>query len=246
MHRLGGECNIRASAVCAVQLSLSWSCTQDSNTESKLSDISAALSASFEQDCSCPLSVQQHFFSCVGTEDSKTVVYLAVISYATLPGVVDVPSLITAWVASGRAVPVNSIQLQVDTTCPAVIDSLEPQSCSAAPPTDPPVDITVIAAATGAIVLLVVVTIIVAIVIAVAVVCKKQSKYRYVPIPLHHFVYMAVSCWITAHVLGVHCGGVLLNVVVTARCAGPTVPSPTRCTSMSTWTVGLEAWSWLI
>ena len=215
------------------------SCTQDSNTEAKLSDISAALSVPLQRDCSCSLSVQQHFFSCVGTADSQTVVYLAVLNYTILPGTVDLPSLITSWVASGRAVPVNSIQLQVDTTCPVVIDSLEPQSCSVATATD----VAAIAAATGVIVLLVVVTIIVAIVIAVAVVCKKQSKYRYVPIPLHHSVYMAVSCWITVHILGVHCGGVLLSVVVTARCAGPTVPFPTRCTSMSTWTVGLGAWS---
>ena len=56
-----------------------------------------------------------------------------------------------------------------------------------------PTDVTVIAVTIC--VVLIVVTIIVAIVIAVAVLCKKQSKYRYVPIPLHHSVYMAaVSC----------------------------------------------------
>ena len=212
----------------------------------KLLDISKALSAALEQDCSCSLSVQRHEFSCQNTANSQTVVFLANLSYNILPGV-DVPSLLTSWVASDPAITVNFIQLQVNTTCPVVITSLKSESCSVyvAPPTDPPTDsdVTVIAAATGVIVFLVVVTIVVAIVIAVAVVCKKQSKYRYVPIPLHHSVYMAVSCWITVHVLGVHCGGVLLSVVFTARCVGPTVPSPTRCTSMSTWTVGLGAWS---
>ena len=63
------------------------SCTQDSDPEAKLSDIWAALSDSIRQDCSCSLSVQRSLFSCLGTEDSETVVYIAELSYTVIPGV---------------------------------------------------------------------------------------------------------------------------------------------------------------
>ena len=90
---------------------------------------------------------------------------------------------------SGPTIIVSSIQLQVDTTCPVVIDSLNPHSCFVlrpAPPTDPPTDVTVIAVVTCVILLLVVVTIVAAIVVGVAVFRRKQSKYKYVPTPHHH------------------------------------------------------------
>ena len=109
---------------------------QESNTEAKLSDISAALSVSLQQDCSCSLSVQQSLFSCLGTEDSQTVVFLARLSYTALPGV-DLPSLLTTWVGSTPPITVASTQLQVDTTCPVVIDSLEPDGCAPSPSTTP-------------------------------------------------------------------------------------------------------------
>ena len=155
---------------------------QVSDTEAKLSDIWTALSDSIKQDCSCPFTLQQHFFSCLSTEDSETVVYLAQLSYTILPGVVDVPSLLTSWVDSGPAIVVNSIQLQVDTTCPVAIDPFEPQSCSIAP-SDPPTDVTLTAVVVCVILLLIVVTIVAATVIAVLVYRRKHSKYRYVP---HH------------------------------------------------------------
>ena len=172
------------------------SCTQDSDPEAKLSDIWAALSDSIRQDCSCSLSVQQSLFSCLGTEDSETVVYIAELSYTVIPGVVDVPSLLTSWVDSGPTITVNFIQLQVDTMCPVMIDSLEPQSCSTTP-ADPPTDVTVIAVVTCVILLLVVVTIVAAVVVAVAVFRRKQSKYKYVPTPHHHSIHTTVSCRIS-------------------------------------------------
>ena len=166
--------------------------TQGIDTEAKLSDIRTALSNPIRQDCKCSVSVEQHFFSCLGTEDSETVVYIAELSYTVIPGVVDVPSLLTSWVDSGPAIIVNSIQLQVDTTCPVVIDSLEPQSCSITP-ADPPADVTVIAVVTCVILLLVVVTIVAAVVVAVAVFRRKRSKYKYVPTPHHHSIHTTVT-----------------------------------------------------
>ena len=73
--------------------------TQDSNTEVKLLDVSAALSTPLQRDCSCSLSVQQSLFSCLGTADSQTVVVLAELSYTALPGM-DLSSLLASWVAS--------------------------------------------------------------------------------------------------------------------------------------------------
>ena len=171
---------------------------QETRSDAKLSEISAALSVTLQQQCSCFLSVQQSLFSCLGTTEPQTVVFLAELSYTALPGV-DMPSLLTLWVISTPHIAVASTQLQVDTTCPVVIDSLQPESChvaSTAPPTDPPInsptdpptDVTVIAVAVCIVVLLVVVTVIVAIVIAVIVCCRKQSKYRYVllnKLPIH-------------------------------------------------------------
>ena len=110
--------------------------TQDSNSEGKLSDVSAALTISLEQNCSCSLTVQRHFFSCLGAQDSQMAVFLAELSYTALPGV-DLPSLLTAWVASTPPITVASTQLQVDTTCPVVIDSLEPDGCAPSPSTTP-------------------------------------------------------------------------------------------------------------
>ena len=123
--------------------------------------------------------------------------------YTALPGV-NMPSLLTSWVASSPYIAVASTQLQVDTTCPVVIDSLEPESCpaaSTAPPTDPPTNVTVVAVAVCVIITLVVVTIIVAIVIAVILFCRKQQKYRYVQLPTTPLSYMTVSNWITAQVI---------------------------------------------
>ena len=181
------------------------SCIQGIDTEAKLSDIWTALSDRIRQDCSCSFTLEQHFFSCLGTEDSETVVYIAELSYTVIPGVVDVPSLLTSWVDSGPAIIVNSIQLQVDTTCPVVIDSLNPESCFVLPPvpptdtpTAPPTDVTVIAVVTCVILLLVVVTIVAAVVVAVAVFRRKQSQYKYVPTPHHHSIHTTVTWRISA------------------------------------------------
>ena len=123
---------------------------------------------------------------------SQTVVFLAQLSYTALSGV-DMPSLLTSWVTSSPYIAVASTQLQMDTTCPVVIDSLEPESCpaaSTAPPTDPPTNVTVVAVAVCVIITLVVVTIIVAIVTAVILLCRKQQKYRYVCSIVRHTTFI--------------------------------------------------------
>ena len=125
--------------------------------------------------CGCSLSVQRHFFSCLGTTDSQTVVFLAELSYTVHPSV-DMPSLLTSWVTSTPHIIVASAQLQVDSTCPMVIDSMEPESCAAAQPTDLPTGI--IATVVACVIALLVVAITVAIVVAVVVCCRKQSKRR--------------------------------------------------------------------
>ena len=145
-----------------------------------MSDISAAFSVSLQRDCSCSLSVRRRIFSCTDTADSRTVVFLAELHYSSLAGV-DIPSLLNSWISSGPTITVSSIQLQVDTTCPVVIDSLQPQSCSVAP------NVTVIAVAVGVTVLAVVI-ITVAMTILLAF-CRKQSSYMtwYVPMPHLHY-----------------------------------------------------------
>ena len=159
---------------------------QDSNTEAKLSDISAALSVSLQQDCSCSLAVQQSLFSCLGTEDSQTVVFLARLSYTALPRV-DLPSLLTTWVGSTPPITVASTQLQVDTTCPVVIGSLEPKSCII---TAPPPDVSVIAAAAGgSVAVLVVLIIAVAMVIGLVYFKRSRSRYVYTPVAMYTFVF---------------------------------------------------------
>ena len=171
---------------------------QENKGDAKLSEISAAFSVALQQQCSCSLSVQQSLFSCLGTTDSQTVVFLAELSYTALPRV-DMPSLLASWVASTPHIAVASTQLQVDTTCPVVVDSLQPESCpvaSTAPPTSLPTDVTVIAVAV-CVSVLVVATVIVAIVIAVIVCCRKQSKYRYVVMPHRHSTYMT-ACQLLA------------------------------------------------
>ena len=156
-------------------------------------------------------------FSCLITSDSQTVVVLAELSYSF--GVVDMPSLLTFWVTATPYVIVDSTQLQMDPTCPVVIDSLQPESCPVAsvlpptdqsavstadpssnPATDSPTDVTVIVivVAVAVVVLLVMVTAIVTIVLAVIVFCRKQSKYRYVPI--FHTNTPYISSWIAFNV----------------------------------------------
>ena len=67
--------------------------------------------------------------------------------------------------------------MQVDPTCPVVIDSLKPESC---PVASQPTDVTVVVVAVVLTVLYVVVTLVVAIVIAVTLFCRRHStKYRY-------------------------------------------------------------------
>ena len=205
-------------------------CIQGIDTEAKLSDIWTVLFESIKEDCSCSFTLQQHFFSCLGTENSESVVYIAELSYTVIPGVVDVPSLLTSWVDSGPAIIVNSIQLQVDTTCPVVIDSLNPESCIVAPPTpptdtptDPPTDITAIAVVTCVILLLVVVTIVAAIVVAMAVFRRKQSKYKYVSTPHHHSIHTTVSWWISVVYCSILCTEALLDlycVLYLVHCGG--------------------------
>ncbi len=148
---------------------------QETNTDAKLSEISAALSVSVGLLCNCSLSAQRRFFSCFGTTDSQTVVFLAELSYIAHPSV-DMPSLLISWLKSTPHIIVASAQLQVDSTCPIVIDSMEPESCDVAQPTDLPTGI--IATVVACVIALLVVAISVAIVIAVVVCCKKQSKHR--------------------------------------------------------------------
>ncbi len=148
---------------------------QETNSDAKLSEISAALSVPVQLLCNCSLSVDRRLFSCPSTTGSQTVVFLAELSYIAHPSV-DMPSLLTSWLNSTPHIIVASAQLQVDSTCPVVIDSMEPESCAVAQPTDLPTGIiaTVVACATA----LLVVAISVAIVIAVVVCCKKQSKRK--------------------------------------------------------------------
>ena len=88
----------------------------------------------------------------------------------------DMSSLLSSWVASTPHMVVASTQLQVDATCPVVIDSLEPESCTVAPPTDLPTIIIVAPVTAGVIVLLVTITIIVIVIVVVAC-CKRKSQY---------------------------------------------------------------------
>ena len=148
---------------------------QEANSDGKLSEISAVLSVPVQLLCNSSLSVQKRFFSCLGTTDSQTVFFLAELSYIAHPSV-DMPSLLTSWLKSTPHIIVASAQLQVDSTCPVVIDSMEPESCAVAQPTDLPTDIiTIVVACTTA---FLVVAITGAIVIAVVVCCKKQSKRK--------------------------------------------------------------------
>ena len=124
------HCNCHCPATIYDGWGFNLSCIQGNGTEAKLSDIWTVLFESTKEDCSCSFTLQQHFFSCLGTENSETVIYIAELSYTVIPGVVDVPSLLTSWVDSGPTIIVNFIQLQVDTTCPVVIES-----CIVAPPT---------------------------------------------------------------------------------------------------------------
>ena len=177
-------------------------CPQESGTDSKLMTISAAVSVRLQTDCSCSVAVRNPVFSCANTADSKTVVFLAELQYSA-PAEVDVPSLLTSWVSSGPVITVNSIQLQVNTTSPVVIDSMQAQSYSEA---------TVIAAAVGVSVLIVVIITTVVIVTActLVVLCWKRSRYmtrcvctyilyQYQPIPLH-IIMLFIHTYVCAHI----------------------------------------------
>ena len=136
-----------------------------------------------------------------------TVVFLAELHY-TSPAGVDVPSLLTSWVSSGPAITVNSIQLQVDTTCPAVTASLQPQSCSVTPSTD--VTATAVGASIAIAVVIitvaaVIITVAIVIVIALLVVFRKRllrhmtwyvCNYQYHLSTLHHY---SVYTYIRTH-----------------------------------------------
>ena len=228
--------------------------TQDSNTEGKLSDISTAVSVPLQRDCSCSLSIQRHIFSCLGTADTQTVVFLAVLSYTALPAV-DLSSLLASWVASTPPITVASTQLQVDTTCPVVIDSLQPQACSVATPAGPPSDLTltIALACAGGIVLVSMVITIVAIVVALLVYrkrCIAQPKGRCMPSPHSSLTVMQLKEQLVLYGLlciVLHCGGILTSVMcycMLACCAGPTVPSLNQCMSMRLWTVRCRVRYW--
>ena len=181
-------------------------CLQESSTDSKLMTISAAVSVRLQTDCSYSVAVRNPVFSCANTADSKTVVFLAELQYSA-QAEVDVPFLLTSWVSSGPVITVNSIQLQVDTTCTVVIDSLRAQNCSVAPPTD------VIAAAVCVSILVVVITTAVIVTAcALVVLCRKRSRYmtrcvyilyQYQSMPLHiiMFIHMNVCAHICTAVL---------------------------------------------
>ena len=129
-----------------------------------------------------------------------TVVFLAELHY-TSPAGVDVPSVLASWVSSGPAIAVNSIQLQVDTTCPVVIASLQPQSCSVAPSTD----VTATAVGVSIAIAAVIITVAIVIVIALLVVFRKRllrhmtwyvCNYQYHLSTLHHY---SVYTYIRTH-----------------------------------------------
>ena len=177
---------------------------QETNSDTKLSEITAALSVPLQLLCNCSLSVQRHFFSCLATVDSQTVVFLAELSYTVHPSV-DMSSLLTSWVTSTRHIIVASTQLQVDSTCPVVIDSLEPKRCPVTPHAGPSTstttdattvlstgtEVAIVAGAVCASVLILVI-ITVAIVIAVVVFCRRRSKYRYI-LHMPHYTTLIMS-----------------------------------------------------
>ena len=150
---------------------------QESNSEAKLSDISSALSVTLQQNCNCFFSVQRRIFSCLGTENSQTVVFLAELTNMALSEA-DLSSLLTSWVASTPPITVASTQLQVDITCPVVIDSLKPEGCPVVSPTSSPTDVIVIAISVASVAFLLAI-IIVAIVMAAIICYRKQSRYKY-------------------------------------------------------------------
>ena len=138
--------------------------------------------------------------------------FLAELQYSA-PAEVDVPSLLTSWVSSGPVITVNSIQLQVDTTSPVVIDSMQAQSYSEA---------TVIATAVGVSVLIVVI-IITAVTGSVALEAIKihdQVCIYIIPIPAHttahNYVY-TYACMCT-HMY--HSSDCYRYVTVSTACGG--------------------------
>ena len=134
---------------------------------------------------------------------------------------------------STHSIPVSSIQLQMDSTCPVVIDSLYTESCTVAPPAAPPTDVTVIAVSV-VVVGIVIVIITVAIVTAVVVYCKRQSNYRYDhthhhPVHVQSVVLLKYSsCYICDLVYTV----VVYSSVLCSLLAVQTQPSPPQTTSV--------------
>ena len=156
-------------------------------------------------------------------------VFLAELSYDVLPGGMDVPSLITSWVKNTRSITVSSIQLQVDSTCPVVIDSFNSESCTVAQPTDVTV-ITVSIVVVGIVILIITV----AIVTAVVVYCKRQSRYRFDH--THHYPVHAQSVvllkYSSCNVCDLVYTVVVYSSVLCSLLAVQTQPSPPQATSV--------------
>ena len=141
---------------------------------------------SIEADCSCSLpqaTIRNYEFSCRSIEN--TVVFRAELIYNTPHqdgfGAEDLVAFVSAWAQSGTSIVVDSMRLDVDSTCPTQLESLEAGDCefTVTDPVDGSVGTIIVGAAVGGGCLLLLLLIVISVISILVWRNRKKRRLRY-------------------------------------------------------------------
>ena len=143
--------------------------------------------------CSCKFTsnnIIDEIFSCQGSHGQfkNTVVYRGKISLqvpASVTDAHDIVAIINQWVQSNPVVTVNGVTLEIDSGCPALLDSFDSNDCVTEAPPDQtstsssssPLPFGIIIGVS--VVVVVIILLIIIVIIIVVYRRKKKSTYRY-------------------------------------------------------------------
>ena len=154
---------------------------QDSNGDSKLSDISESVRSVMTACPKCNITYTTGpIFSCLGTDSDQTVVFRAQIFYQYISDSPTNPlSLLQSWVYSGPLLTVLQQQLRVNSACQVERSLDTAPQCSPDPPISPPPSSSTAIVATVC-VLFVLLVFLVAVVIVLILCIRRWMRNRFV------------------------------------------------------------------
>ena len=110
---------------------------QNLNTNTKVNDISTAIVSNINQHCQCGLSnenITNGVFRCFPASP-QAVTFRAILHGRTKASSSELSSYIEQWIRNGITIPIQSVLLNVDSSCTVAISSFDDTECQQQSPT---------------------------------------------------------------------------------------------------------------